>query len=612
MRKIVLSVLLGAGFYSAAQADNTWDGGGANANWGNATNWGVNTPPTWSSMLNFAGTANLNPTNDQLGLTVGGFTFAVGAGAFTIRGNAITLGGDISNSSANVQTINLDMNLPVVRTIGLGNITLGGALSGLGGLMKLNATGAATLTLTGSNTYTGVTTIQKGTVVAASFNSVVGGTSFSSLGAPNTVSNGTIAMGAGVQASTLRYTGVGETSDRVIDLAGASTQSIDHQGTGYLKLTGGVTAISGTGTKTLRLMGATGTTGEVAGVIAAYSDTTHKTSVQFSGTGVWILSGTNTFVGDVILNAGSNPGWLQVSSDANLGSGTNISLAQNAALRTTASFGTSKTITLSAGGLNQDVYAGAGTILTLSNKVTGGAGGSLRIPGPGTVVYVAANDQSATTTVMGNLKLSAAGTINNGSATVTMNSGNIDLGGTAQTIGLLNIIGGNSYLTNGNLTVSSVTNGSFSTGVTLIGANLHGTGAYIAQNVGTLNLAGTNNTYGGGTVISGGTLIAGADYALGTSNITVASGATLTLQNGVLNNYINDTATLVLTNGAILNLSFSGKDIIAGISLNGGSTWLPKGTYNAAALNTGGVTCTGSGSLKVGKDVLRLISITSP
>ena len=93
----------------------------------------------------------------------------------------------------------------------------------------------------------------------------------------------------------------------------------------------------------------------------------------------------------------------------------------------------------------------------------------------------------------------------------------------------------------------------------------------------------------------------------------MASGAALTLQNGVLNDYISRKTTLVLNSTSILDLNFSGADIIGGLSLDGGATWLPNGTYTAAQLVTLGLpACTGIGSLTVGTKIIRLISITSP
>jgi len=248
------------------------------------------------------------------------------------------------------------------------------------------------------------------------------------------------------------------------------------------------------------------------------------TKVGGAGTdGTLILTGANDFTGDMTMGAGI----LQVSSDANMGAGANINQAQNGMLKTTASFATSKTITL-ATGINQDIAADAGTTLTLNGKITGGIStAAMRINGAGTVVYAAANDHVAGTTVAGNLKLTGAGTINNGSGNVAMNSGKIDLGGTAQTIGRLGAVGGDSFVSNGNLTVTAISNNCFAAGVLTVEANLHGTGATLNQYQGTTILNGINDFTGASVVSSTGTLSKLVVNGSTLSDITVGSRGTL-------------------------------------------------------------------------------------
>ena len=128
-----------------------------------------------------------------------------------------------------------------------------------------------------------------------------------------------------------------------------------------------------------------------------------------------------------------------------------------------------------------------------------------------------------------------------------------------------------------------------------------------------LMLLSASNTYALGTTISAGTLVGDADGSFGTNSVTVANSATLTLTNGVLNNYIGNQAQLILGSTSTLNLGFIGTDIVGGLSLDGGTTWLPNGIYTAAQLEAlPGATVAGTGSLTVGAKILRLISITSP
>jgi len=91
----VLAALLAATLAPAARSANIWDGGSAGPgdnNWNTAANWDDDVVPTFPAALTFGGTARLAATNDLVGMTVTGVTFAAGAGAFTLRGNPIVSG----------------------------------------------------------------------------------------------------------------------------------------------------------------------------------------------------------------------------------------------------------------------------------------------------------------------------------------------------------------------------------------------------------------------------------------------------------------------------------------------------------------------------------------
>ncbi|MFA6174700.1 MAG: autotransporter-associated beta strand repeat-containing protein, partial [Kiritimatiellales bacterium] len=131
-----------------------------------------------------------------------------------------------------------------------------------------------------------------------------------------------------------------------------------------------------------------------------------------------------------------------------------------------------------------------------------------------------------------------------------------------------------------------------------------GSGGIIKNGSGTLILnSNDTNDYTGATVVNAGTLTGSTNYVFaGTTNITVAGGAVLTLG---ATSCIGDQTKLVLATNAILNLGFTGADTVGGISLNGGTTWLTNGIYNAATLNAlGAGTYTGSGNLLVGLYIL--------
>ena len=150
---------------------NFWDGGGPDDNWGTADNWGNDVVPTFLTNITFAGSTRLTPKNEAVGRTVKGITFDAAAGAFTIGGNPITLGGDIgfSGNPANpiTQTINFDMgwNYPTtcaVNTPSNGTVVLGGNL-GVG--YYFNKQGAGTLVLSGANSSISSMYVSGGTVL---------------------------------------------------------------------------------------------------------------------------------------------------------------------------------------------------------------------------------------------------------------------------------------------------------------------------------------------------------------------------------------------------------------------------------------------------------------
>jgi hypothetical protein len=99
--------------------------------------------------------------------------------------------------------------------------------------------------------------------------------------------------------------------------------------------------------------------------------------------------------------------------------------------------------------------------------------------------------------------------------------------------------------------------------------------------------------------VSQGTLAVTGTGKLGTSNVTVAAGATLQLGSGVEAdpniNYIDDLSSLVLNGStSTVFLNFIGTETIASLTING--TLLGAGSYNSGS---GYSNITGGGSLLV-------------
>lgn len=196
------------------------------------------------------------------------------------------------------------------------------------GSFTVKKCGTGTLQLSGNNTYTGRTILEGGTLSVASLNRVVGGKSSGSLGAPTTLESGMIDVSGNC---TLLYTGKGEVSDRVIDLTGQKqTVTLDHSGSGLLKLTSPFD-ISGFGhSKTLVLQGSTTGTSELAGNIDDPYDRRKAATMALTktGTGLWVLSGTNTFTGPTTVTEGT----LSLANPHGLSADAEVTVAENAIL----------------------------------------------------------------------------------------------------------------------------------------------------------------------------------------------------------------------------------------------------------------------------------------
>ena len=152
-----------------------WDGGGADNNLNTANNWGYaggyNETPKEYDVMVFAGGARLAPNNNiAANSEFAALNFSNNAGAFVLGGNTLNLGQGITNESAAIQTINLNLDFtyaadhyPTNRyfnvTAGNGSLVMNGRLAGTtniyGKLYSVTKLGPGLLTLAGINTFPG-------------------------------------------------------------------------------------------------------------------------------------------------------------------------------------------------------------------------------------------------------------------------------------------------------------------------------------------------------------------------------------------------------------------------------------------------------------------------
>lgn len=266
-----------------------------------------------------------------LRLNVGGGGEFTGEQVGTLLGNltrTVNDNGLMGGSFLCLDTVNATQ--PVLITANLGD-----SKGPSGGAFVFKKCGSGAIRLSGNNTYTGQTILESGSLSVASLNCFTEGKrkASSSLGAPTDIESGEIVVGEEGKDGecALIYTGSGESTDRVINLAGKNaTVTFEQSGTGLLKFTSPL-LLSGYGAnKTIALTGSTTGSGEFAATITDPHDRAGKatTAITKSGTGKWTLSGANTFTGPVTINGGT----LAIASERSLSAKCDITVATGAKL----------------------------------------------------------------------------------------------------------------------------------------------------------------------------------------------------------------------------------------------------------------------------------------
>jgi outer membrane autotransporter protein len=544
-------------------ADQTGVGGtGANAG-------------SWQLVKNGAGTTILTGANAYTGGTT------INAG--TLQGNTTSLVGNFTDNASLVFDQGADGSFA-------------GAVSGSGGLTKA---GAAALTLTGRNTYSGGTFVTAGLLLLNGSSGLPGAVTLNGgmigvSGGGTTVANNPIsigpASGSGVYAAAganlslsgvvsggqLTKSGAGD-----VTLTGANTFTGAEITSGVLRFNtaanlgapgdivingGSVGSTSATpaGTainRSLVLLGAGGV--DVGNNALTWSGPIAGAG-QFvkSGAGSLTLTGVNTYAGGTKVTNGA----LIIGSDAVLGeAGTGVTLMGSGSLRATETFATSRPFLLTNFiRINVDDTKQ----LTLNGIISGSV---LAKDGPGTLVLNGANTYSGTD-------------IDNGQLV------------------------GNSTSIRGDIFASSNTSVRFEQATTgTFGGDITGRGAVIKTNVGQLTLTGKND-YSGGTFIFLGTLQGTSDSLQGDivndsrivfnqdfdgtfgGNLSQEDGIGTLIKAGVGNLAMTGTSFTTVTNvnGGTLTVDGSlGSPVTA---VNDGGTLVVNGrmTSDAVSVNSGG------------------------
>ena len=385
-----------------------------------------------------------------------------------------------------------------------------GVISGDGSLAKANT---STLTLSGANTYTGLTTVSGGTLKLGAAGGAVNGP-LGTTAAGTTVSSGGaldlngFSLGT-AEALTLSGTGVSSGGALTNSSATAATYSglITLGGASSIVATNGDIILSNTGTITGATFGLTlgGTTSgsSIASVIGTTTGTVTKT-----GTGTWTLTGANTYSGTTKVSAGT----LSINTIADWDAGSPTATA-----------------------LGAPTSLASGTI-AIGNTTTAG-----------TLVYTGGVQNT-------NRPISLSGTT--GGATIDQ-SGNGLLRFTS-TDAIATGAGSKTLTLQGSTTGSGQLDGILADNTTTYKTSLTKAGT------GTWTLTGAN-TYSGGTTVNGGTLVVAntSGSATGLGSVTL-NGGTLTSTAGTILGSVNA--------GSGAHAIAPGGDGSAGILSTGGIT----------------------------------------
>ena len=506
----------------ARAATKTWADVGTD--FATGTNWVGNVAPansiatdiaSFNSVLNFQPVLSANRSVNGLAFT----TLATGNITLSGAGTLTTGTGGINNqSTGGLKTVSTNLILGAAQSFTnngamsiAGNVanggfllTLGGTgvassltgnLSGTGGLTK---TGSGSWLVSGTNTYTGPTTVNNGTLQFGTSSSLA-----NSAVIINATSAGTAALldlnGSNATITTLTFGGVGGTASANNLSTGAGTLTLG----GTVTFTATGNPLGSTLSGNVDLGGATRTfaiadsTGAAADLTVSADISGTGAGLTKTGAGTLVLSGNNSFDGATTISTGV----------LNIQSGTAL------------------------GGTAAGTTVASGAALQLQNDITV-TGEALTLSGTGITSTGAVRNISGNNTWTGGVTLSANTTVESDAGLLTF-SGNI-----ANATRTLTVTGA------GDTTISGI-----------IG---NGTGGITKTGTGTLTLSGAN-TYTGGTTVSNGVVNLQNSSALGTAGTgtTVAAGAALQLQNNITitGEALTLNGTGIASDGALRNIS---------------------------------------------------------
>ena len=469
---VVLQALcFGAGPSFAAPIGNaTWTGGGGSGNWSTASNW--STIPTTSDSWNlvFGGATQTTSTNTIGTITLGTMSFTNNGSAgktslFTLSGSTLALSNSAITTTATTGVLSAtgDTISNALTLSGSNSVTLGGGhslslttggISGAGSLSIGVSGGDATLFLSGSNTYSGNTSITGGQVRTAAIGVADGSNNFA-FGTGNVIVSGSgsaVLRNASVLSNNFEIGGSGlsssgtlgalrgsfSTSSRSASISGTVTLAADATittaaGNG---ITGSQLTLSGPvvlGSNILTLAPDLAVTNTTSAPIVLSGAVSGSGSVVVNGQSQSraLLSGSSSYTGGTRVTSGS----LAVGNANALGTG---SLAVNGGFLDLNGQSLSVgTLSGSSGGVVTSAVAGAASLAVnqtgnsgFAASIQNGAGVvSLAKSGIGVLHMSGSNSYSGATTVTGGQVRTAASGVADGSNNYAFGTGDVIVSG---------------------------------------------------------------------------------------------------------------------------------------------------------------------------------------
>jgi autotransporter-associated beta strand protein len=574
IKGLCLAASIAAVAVSQPALASTYTAAASGGNWGTSTNWTGGVPNASGAVADFS-TLTLPAANT---VHVGG-SYTVGQLSFADQGNAYGWTLDNNGSVANVLTL-AGPSTPVI------NVTNQSANIGvsLAGTQGFTLSGGGLLTLSGNNSYTGVTNVANGTLVLSSASS-------GSSGAP---SGASIILDP--QLSTVTTSSGAVTS--VSDLSGNGNNASAGLGSGT------VTLSTINGHRAFAFSGAAGL------AVSTYSATTNPETV-YAVIDPTTVSGPSAIFA---ANDGGSAGGLELRINQSKLGALNEGITGYASSTSNISAGTLSVVAYtfnSSGGtyyLNGTAIGttaapgltGSGTLL-IGNKESNGGINEAFVGSMGTLlVYNSA--QSASTIASTSAYLAteyAASSTTLGTTLVNLSSGNSNLAiasSTQSVSSLSGVAGSNVYVGGGILSVGSDgTNTVFAGNVSDTGAGAVGTGGQLIKvGTGTLNISGgVSNS--GGVAVSGGILLLSGTYS--SAGPTSVTGGTLSItgtdSSSGANSVTGGIFSISGTNSASgpFSIGSTGTLVLAGPSSAGGTISFSSGgtlILQANASNTDG------------------------